>query len=75
MTAESSDSDRAPRRNRRFLVSIWQRPQSSGDAVEGAIWEADPKLPGRIAEPAPFRKLSDLPAILQAFLADEETRR
>ena len=75
MTVESSNSDKDQRQNRRFLVSIWQRRSKAETAIDGVVWEADPKLPGRLAEPASFRTLGDLPAILQSFLTDEGPRQ
>ncbi len=64
-------------RNRRFLVSIWQRngrPDESADYAEndsrlhGLVWEADPRDPGRITTPEAFTVLSALPRIFGDFL-------
>lgn len=66
-----------PPRNRRFLVSIWQRdvrPDAPGDYAEsdsrlhGLVWEADPRDPGRITTPEAFTVLSALPRIFGDLL-------
>ena len=66
-----------PPRNRRFLVSIWQkdvRPDAPADYAEndsrlhGLVWEADPRDPGRITTPEPFTVLTALPRIFSDFL-------
>lgn len=65
-------SDRDPKLhldNRRFLVSVWH-PRSVDlddgflDSVKGAVWEADPGDPGRIAAPSGFVGLPSLVRVL-----------
>ena len=64
----------SPPRNRRFLVSIWQKGERPGapaghtesdDRLHGLVWEADPR---RISTPEPFAALNALPRILGHFL-------
>jgi hypothetical protein len=64
-------------RNRRFLVSIWQKnarpgapanPGEREDGLHGLVWEADPHDPGRIMTPESFVALSALPRIFSDFL-------
>lgn len=69
-------------RNRRFLVSIWQKNGPAEGLVpadarpleeqelHGLVWEADPRDPGRLVQPASFGTLSALPRILGDFLHD-----
>ena len=65
-------SDRDPELhldNRRFLVSVWHPREAELDEttlnnVRGAVWEADPVDPGRIASPAGFIGLGALAGVL-----------
>ena len=73
----TNDAPPSPPRNRRFLVSIWQKGvrldapaghAESDHKLHGLVWEADPRDPGRITSPERFVTLSALPRILSEFL-------
>ena len=80
----TDDTPPSPPRNRRFLVSIWQKNMRPGSSVElaehehrlhGLVWEADPRDAGRITTPRPFAALSALPRIISDFLNSETKTR
>lgn len=59
-------------RNHRYLVSLWDKEpgaqQFAPDAMQGVVWEADPRDPGRIITPQKFVGLQALPAVLTDLL-------
>jgi hypothetical protein len=59
-------------RNHRYLVSLWEKDpdakQAPKESMQGVVWEADPRDPGRIITPQKFVGLSALPEVLSELL-------